>query len=111
MPEGDDDGVASIELDAVPSLNGVPSNTAAQLELDGVPPVSVPLVLFEYLNSVQLAVRHDVGDAVFGGAVAEDADTNDVTISIYGTDVNQIADAVDRIAVDARDRITVVESR
>lgn len=81
------------------------------LDLDGVPPVSAPLVLSEYLNEVQFAVRTDVGEGVFGGAVAHDADTAEMTLTIYGTDADIVSDAVDRIATGERDRITVVQTR
>ena len=91
---------------SVPWTGLVPS-----LDLDGVPPVSAPLVLSEYLNEVQFAVRTDVGDDVFGGAVAQDADTAEMTLTIYGTDADTVSDAVDRIATDERDRITVVQSQ
>jgi hypothetical protein len=84
--------------------------TVGKPDLDGIPAVSVPLVLSEYLGSVQLAVRQDVGDDIFGGAALTDADTEDITITIFGTDAERINDAVERIANDARDRIIVSES-
>ena len=84
---------------------------APRLELDGVPPVSALLVLSEYLNEVQFAVRTDVGEDVFGGAVAHDADTAEMTLTIYGTDADIVSDAVDRIATDERQRISVVQSQ
>ena len=95
----------------VPATSVPWTGPAPSLDLDGVPPVSAPLVLSQYLNDVQFAVRNDVGDGVFGGAVVNDADTAEMTITIYGTDADLLSDAVDRIAIDERDRISVVESQ
>lgn len=103
-------GSSSLDEAAVPPSVDVARTPVARLELDDVAPVSAPLVLSEYLNGVQFAVRQEVGDNVFGGAVVTDADTDGVTITIYGTDVERVTDAVDRIAVDARERISVAEA-
>jgi hypothetical protein len=92
----------SIQYRAVP-LGG--------LNLAGVPEVSVPIVLSEYLNTAQVDVRHEVGDDIFGGAIANDADTAAMTITILGTDTYEIADAVSRLPSDAQDRIVVAESK
>ena len=67
-----------------------PAPVAPSLDLDGVPPVSAPLVLSQYLNDVQIAVRNDVGDDVFGGAIAQDADTAAMTLTIFGTDADAV---------------------
>lgn len=94
-----------------PETTQLTGATVGPLELDGVPPVSAPLVLSAYLDDVQQAVRRQVGDDVFAGAVATNADTGDMTLVIYSTDAVRVTEAVDRIAVDARDRITAVESQ
>lgn len=102
---------SSVIAQPVPPTSVPWTGPAPSLALDGVPPVSAPLVLSQYLNDVQLAVRNDVGEDVFGGAAANDADTAEMTITIYGTDKVLLSDAVDRIAIDERDRISVVETQ
>ena len=80
------------------------------VDLDGVVPASVPIVLAEHLGSVVQAVRAEVGDAVFGGSAVQNGDRPDVTMTIYGTDLDAIATALSRIDTAYRDRFTVVET-
>lgn len=105
------DSSSSVIAQSVPATSVPWPGPAPSLDLDGVPPVSAPLVLSQYLNDVQLDVRNDVGEDVFGGAVANDADPAEMTITIYGTDPDLLNEAADRIALDGRDRISVVESQ
>lgn len=81
------------------------------LRIAEVPPVSVPMALTEYLSDVSLAVLDEVGIGVWAGASLDDADTLDVAITIYGNDGARITEVVDRVALELRDRITVVETR
>lgn len=78
------------------------------LDLDGVIPESVPMVIAEHLNSVVQAVRAEVGGEVFGGASFTNAANDAVTI--YGTDAAAIEAALDRIGSPLRDRVTVVQT-
>ena len=79
------------------------------LDLDGVPPESVPMVISEHLNIVQQAVRAEVGDDVFAGSAFTN-ETNDA-MTVYGTDPAAITAALDRVDTPLRDRITVAETR
>lgn len=108
-PKAADDALAPTTAPTSPAATSA-TPTVARLDLDDVPPVSAPLVLSEYLNAVQFTVGRQVGDGVFG-AVAMNADTEHMSLTIYGTDADQLMDAVDRIAVDARERITVSETQ
>jgi hypothetical protein len=88
----------------------VPADTAPPtLNLEGVPPASVAMVISEHLNSVQQAVRAEVGNDVFAGSAFTN-DANDQMI-IYATDVDTVTAALDRLDTPLRDRITVGETR
>jgi len=105
-------------LESIPLETSVPRATVASgtatdtapltLDLDGVPPESVPMVISEHLNRVQQAVRAEVGDDVFAGS----AFTNDANdkMTIYGTDPAAIAAALDRVDTPLGDRIAVAET-
>ena len=92
---------------------GSPEATAPSvppLDLTGVIPESVPMVIGEQLGLIQLAVRNTVSDDVFTGTWGEFGDSADVQMTIYGTDVAAIEAVLDQIGGDVRDRISVVEA-
>lgn len=101
---GDGDDVAAPTI-PISVADTVPST----LDLSGVTPASIPMVISEHLNSVKQAVRTEVGNDTFAGS----AFTNDANdeMTIYGTDPAAIDAALDRVDTPLRDRITVAETR
>lgn len=85
--------------------------SSSPLRIADVPPVSEPMAITQYLGDVSLAVLDELGSDVWAGASLDDADTLDVAITIYGTDGARITELVDRVALELRDRIAVVETR
>jgi hypothetical protein len=77
------------------------------LDVAGVPPASVAMVISEHLNSVQQAVRAEIGDDVFAGSAFANLEND--TMIIYATDVAAATAALDHTGTPVRDRITVVE--
>ncbi len=69
------------------------------------------MAITQYLSDVSLTVLGELGSGVWAGASLDDADTLDVAITIYGTDGARITEVVDRVALELRDRVTVVETR
>lgn len=69
------------------------------------------MAITQYLSDVSLAVLSELGSGVWAGASLDDADTPDVAITIYGTDGARITEVVDRVALELRDRISVVETQ
>lgn len=98
---------ATTVSEANASSTAVPPSVA-QLDLDGVVPASIPMVISEHLSSVVNAVQAVVGDDVFAGAQFVDAETDEPRIEIYATDPSLIESALDAIHPDARDRIDVM---
>ena len=108
---GPDDSIAGIVTTPTTPISDAASVDAVPpaLDLSGVTPASVPMVISEHLNNVQQAVRADVGDDVFAGSAFTN-DAND-TMTIYGTDPTVLTAALARVNTPLRDRITVVETR
>lgn len=90
---------------SLPSFVGDP-----KLDLVGVPEASVPLVLTQYVEHVVMSVADEVGPAVYAGSRIDLPDSPDVAVTIFGTDVQRLSDALDRIATQTRDRFTVMAS-
>jgi hypothetical protein len=93
-----------------PGSPGAPIPTIPPFDLSGVIPESVPMVISEQLNVIQLAVRNTVGDDVFAGSAFDWGDYEDPRMLLYGTDVALLEQTVDALAGAVRDRITVIES-
>jgi hypothetical protein len=98
-------GLGGAPPQSLPSFDGDP-----ELDLVGVPEASVPLVLTQYLEHVAMAVADDVGPALYVGSQIDLPDSPDVAVTIFGTDVQRLSDALDRIAAQERDRFTVMAS-
>ncbi len=90
---------------SLPSFEGDPT-----LDLDGMPEASVPPALTHYVQHVASAVADDVGPELYVGSQIDLPDTPDVAVTIFGTDVQRLSDALDRLATQQRDRFTVVAS-
>ncbi len=90
---------------SLPSLLGDP-----ELDLDGIPEASVPVALTKYLEQVAMVVAEEVGPDLYAGSRLDLPDSSDVAVTIFGTDVKRLSDALDRIATHERDRFTVVAS-
>ena len=90
---------------SLPLFDGDP-----ELDLNGVPEASVPLALTQYLEHAAMALADEVGPAVYVGSQIDLPDSPDVAVTIFGTDVQRLSDAFDRIAAQERDRFTVMAS-
>jgi hypothetical protein len=106
-PIGDESEPSLAGLDEPPPVS-LPSFVGdPELDLDGIPEASVPLVLTQYLEHVASAVADEVGPDAYVGSQFDLPDSPDVAVIIVGTDVQRLSDVLDRIATQERDRFTV----